>query len=322
MTYKLLIANKETGQIWDVSNSVIEATLETVRSGSPTKFTFKWIKTGDVSFFEGDTIRFEVDGNVEFYGWVFTKEKDRWNVFEVTCYDRLRYLKNQRSYAFYGRTCGDIIREIAQDLQLDLGDIADTGYQIPSLIKTNQACIDIIQEAINQTLLATGQVYVFYDNGTGLSLKAASDWKSEYVLGDRSYVTDYRYKTDIDENTYNYVKVILKDNKTGRQEAYVAQDSANIARWGLLTYQQEANGDYNAGRLTEIAKNILASTNRRKKSFSCAALGIPGLRAGQMLRFYIENLGDITLDQYILLESVTHHYTQSDHTMELETIDI
>ena len=50
------------------------------------------------SFAEGDIVRFSVDGQLQFYGWVFTKSKDRWGEIQVTCYDRIRYLKANASY--------------------------------------------------------------------------------------------------------------------------------------------------------------------------------------------------------------------------------
>lgn len=322
--YRLIIGAKTTGKIYDVTNSTIEAVVTTQRKTSAGKLTFEWLKTGEtVSFHEGDIVRLEDDGQLVFYGWVFTKEKDRWNKFTVTCYDRLRYLKANSSYAFYGRTAGDIIREIAEDLQLDVGSIADTGYQIPSLIKSNQSCMDIIQTALDLTLLNTGKVYVLYDDGTGLSLRASDDWISPYVIGEKSYMTEYLYKTDIDESTYNYVKLAMPNQKTGRTELVVAQDSYNIGRWGMLQSYQQVNGDYNTAQLQEMANQMLKNSNRRKRTFSGSCRGITGLRAGQMLRIYIEGLGDIdVLNQYVLLESVTHHYTNDDHTMDFETLEI
>ena len=98
MTTELLIANKRSGKIWDVSNCTQIATWTTNRTGSPGTFKFTLNKAGDVAFLEGDTVRFSVDGQLQFYGWVFTKEKDRWDVINVTCYDRLRYLKASASY--------------------------------------------------------------------------------------------------------------------------------------------------------------------------------------------------------------------------------
>lgn len=322
--YRLIIGSKTTGKIYDVTNSTIEAVVTTQRKTSAGKLTFEWLKTGEtVIFHEGDIVRLEEDGQLIFYGWVFTKEKDRWNKFTVTCYDRLRYLKANASYAFYGRTAGDIIKEIAEDLQLEIGEVADMEYQIPSLIKSNQSCIDIIQTALDLTLLNTGKVFVLYDNGQGLALRAADDWISSYVIGEKSYMTDYNYKTDIDSSTYNYVKLAMPNQSTGRTELVVAQDSYNIGRWGLLQNYQQVNGSYNTAQLQQMANQMLANSNRRKRTFSGTCRGITGLRAGQMLRVYIEGLGDIDrLNQYVLLESVTHHYTNDDHTMEFETLEI
>lgn len=322
--YRLIIGAKLTGKIYDVTNSTVEVSVTTQRKTSAGKMVFTWIKTGEtVSFHEGDVVRLEDDGQLVFYGWVFTKEKDRWNQFTVTCYDRLRYLKANSSYAFYGMTAGEIIREIAEDLQLDTGSIADTGYQIPSLIQSNQSCLDIIQRALDLTLLNTGQVYVLYDDGQGLALRASSDWVSGYVLGEKSYMTDYNYKTDIDGSTYNYVKLAYQNQQAGKTELVVAQDSYNIGRWGMLQNYTQVNGNYNTAQLTAMAQQMLQNSNRRKRTFSGSCRGITGIRAGQMIRLYIEGLGDIdVLDQYVMLESVTHKYTNDDHTMDFETLEI
>ena len=91
MKTELIIANKSSGKIWECSNSVTAVSWATERTGSPGKLTFTIIKSGDLSFTEGDVVRFSVDGQLQFYGWVFTKSKDRWGVIEVTCLDRLRY---------------------------------------------------------------------------------------------------------------------------------------------------------------------------------------------------------------------------------------
>src|SRR5699024_5304129 len=162
-----------------------------------------------------------------------------------TCYDRMRYLKASASYAFYDQTAGEIIRQIAQDFQLDVSELEDTGYKIPSLIEEEQTCLDIIEEAVQQTLLNTGKVYVFFDDGNGLSLKEAGNMISQVMIGDKSLLTDYTYKTDIDEQTYNSVKLARPNEETGRADVFVAQDSANIGQWGLLQLYQTVDGDVN-----------------------------------------------------------------------------
>ena len=322
MSIQLLIANKRNGKIWDAVNSVQTVSFTTNRTGNPGTFKFTLNKAGDIDFLEGDTVRFSVDGKLIFFGWVFTKDKDRWGVIQVTCYDRIRYLKASASYAFYGETAGQIIRQIAGDLQVNVGRIADTGYAIPSLIEQEQSCLDIIESAIQQTLLNTGRIYVFYDDGNGLALTEAADMISSVVIGDKSLLTEYQYKTDIDSQTYNSIKLARPNEETGRADVVIAQDSATIAQWGLLQLYQSVDGNVNTAQMQAQAQASLEYYNRRMRTLKVSSLGVPGLRAGNMVLMRIQGLGDIDLDQYLLLEKVTHTWENDVHTMELEAMAI
>lgn len=240
----------------------------------------------------------------------------------MTCYDRMRYLKASASYTFYDLTAGEIIQQIAQDYELDVSTLEDTGYKIPSLIEEEQTCLDIISEAIQQTLLNTGKVYVFFDDGNGLSLREAGNMISNVVIGDKSLLTDYTYKTDIDEQTYNSVKLARPNEETGRADVFIAQDSANIAQWGLLQLYQSVDGDLNDAQVQAQALTSLQYYNRRMRTLSVSSLGVVGLRAGQMVLMKVQGLGDINLDQYVLLEKVTHTFENDQHTMDFDTLAI
>ena len=322
MTTELLIANKSSGKIWEVSNCVQSVTWTTNRTGSPGTLKFTVNKAGDLSYTEGDVVRFSVDGQLQFYGWVFTKSKNRWGEIETTCYDRLRYLKANASYAFYGQKAGDIIKQIAEDFQLDVSSLADTGYAIPSLIEQEQTCLDIIESAIQQTLLNTGDIYVFYDDGNGLALRRPEDMISNVMIGEKSLLTDYTYKTDIDEQTYNYVKLARPNEETGRADVVIAEDSDHIGQWGLLQLYQTVDGDVNDAQMKAQAEASLTYYNRRMRTLKFSSLGVPGLRAGQMIYMRVPGLGDLNLDQYVLLEKVEHTWENDTHTMEIETMPI
>lgn len=322
MKCELLIANKRSGKIWDVVNCTQTASWTTNRTGSPGTFKFTLNKCADIAFLEGDVVRFSVDGQLQFYGWVFTKVKNRWDEIEVTCYDRLRYLKANASYAFYDYKVGDMIAQIAADFQLDVGAVADTGYAIPSFIKEDESVLDMIGEAVQQTLLNTGDIYVFYDDGNGLALQRPEDMISNVMIGERSLLTDYEYKTDIDEQTYNSVKLARPNEQTGRADVVIAEDSANIGQWGLLQLYQTVDGDVNDAQMLAQAQASLAYYNRRMRTVKVNSLGVPGLRAGQMVLMKVPGLGDINLDQYVLLEQVTHTWENDVHTMEFETMAI
>ena len=255
-------------------------------------------------------------------GWVFHKSKDRWGIIEVTCYDSMRYLKANASYHFYGQTAGQILQQIAADFQLPVSTIEDTGYPIPSLLEDDQSCLDIIEEAIQQTLLNTGKVFVLLDDGNGLSLREAANMKTDVVLGDRSLVTNYKYETDIDKQTYNSIKLVRENEETGMTDVVEAKDTANIGRWGLLRLYHTVDGETNIAKMREQAETMLAYYNRRLRTLSVESLGVLGLRAGMMILIKIQGLGDIDLDQEVMIEKITHTFENDKHTMSFDTLAI
>ena len=318
---ELVIASKAGGMI-EISGLVESCEWVTNRTGQPGKFTFTYLKDKDVTFTEGDVVRFSMDGQVQFYGWVFTRSETRWGEVSVTCYDRLRYLKANASYAFYSQSAGDILRQIAGDLQLDVGTVEDTGYKLPSLVEQDQTCLDILQTAIEQTLLNTGMVFVLYDDGQGLALQEAANMMSDVVIGDRSLLTDYTYTTDIDKQTYNSIKLVRPNEETGRADVYIQEDSGTIGQWGLLQLYQKVDGDANEAQIKAQAAATLEYYNRVLKTLKISSLGVPGLHAGQMILVKADGMGDTGVSQYVMLERVSHRWENGVHTMDLETMEL
>lgn len=318
---ELVVASKAGGMI-EISGLVESCEWVTNRTGQPGKFTFTYLKDKDVTFTEGDVVRFSVDGQVQFYGWVFTRSETRWGEVSVTCYDRLRYLKANASYTFYAQSAGDILRQIAGDLQLDVGTVEDTGYKLPSLVEQDQTCLDILQTAIEQTLLNTGRVFVLYDDGQGLALQEAANMMSDVVIGDRSLLTDYTYTTDIDKQTYNSIKLVRPNEETGRADVYIQEDSGTIGQWGLLQLYQKVDGDANEAQIKAQAAATLEYYNRVLKTLKISSLGVPGLHAGQMILVKADGMGDTGVSQYVMLERVSHRWENGVHTMDLETMEL
>lgn len=320
MGYELLVQDKSvTGRTFDLAPLTETVTLKSERTGSAGSLEFDMIKAGEVSFHEGDPVRFSVDGRLLFYGYVFEKEQNRWGEISVTCYDQVRYLKMNASYAFSGMTAGGIIRKLAADYGLAVGTVEETGYVIPSLVCEDKECFDMISDAVQQTIVNTGRVYVFFDDCGALSLREAGHMKSDVVIGERSLVTDYSYKTSIDSDVYNSVKLARPNEETGKTDIYIVEDSYNIGRWGLLRYYEQVDESMNPAQIRQQAETMLTYYDELKRTLSIDCLGIPGLRAGQMVFLNLPNLGDISLSKYVLLESVEHTFENDVHTMSIET---
>ena len=224
MSYELIVGRKTPGDLLNLTNSVTTASWITQRTGNPGKLTFTYLRTPQSKIEEGDVVRFSADGELQFYGWVFSRGQDRWGPVDVVCYDRLRYLKANNSYTFYAQSAADIIKQICEDLQVDVGTLDDTGYKLPSLVMQDKSCIDIINTAIQKTLLNTGTVFVFYDSGDGVALRSAADMKSDYIIGEKSLMTNYSYNTSIDSQTYNSIKLVRPNKETGKSDVFIRKD--------------------------------------------------------------------------------------------------
>lgn len=316
--YEVLIENKSMGKIWNISPCVRSANYKTKRTGSPGTLELEIVKRAVFDVDCGDTVRFSVNGTLVFYGWIFSTSRDRWGTLRATCYDRLRYLKASASYTFYAQSAGQIISQIAADLQITTGAIADTGYLIPSLVEEEQTCLDIIGDAVDQTLLNTGRLYTFYDDGNGLALAEAGSMLAGTLIGDKSNLTEYTLKDDIDSQTYNSVKLARPNEETGRTDVFIAQDSSTIAAWGLLQLYQSVDGDLNDAQIQAQAASTLAFYNRPTRTLQISALGVVGLRAGQMAYLKISTIEDLAAGRYVLIEQADHTFENQIHTMDLE----
>ena len=200
-----------------------------------------------------------------------------------------------------------------------VGKLDDTGYPIPTLVMEEKSCLDIISTAIQKTLLATGKLYTFFDDAGALSLREAGAMVAQ---GDGSLLLDYSYKTDIDEHTANCVKLARPNESTGRADVFQVMDGANIARWGLLQLYQTIDEALNDAQAAAQAQAMLAYYNRRWRTLKVSALGLPGLKAGQMLMMDVPALGDISLFGLVLLEKVTHTFEHDTHTMDFEVQEL
>lgn len=318
MKYKLIIYNSEKDTAYDYSQLIEEVTYTTNQTGSPGKLKFTYIEQKEINMMEGAQVQFYVDEKKIFLGYVFIIEKDRWGEVEVTAYDQIRYLKANASYSFTGMTVGRIIQRIAVDFGLYVGEIENTGYAIPSLTKEDKSCLDIIEYALDLTLINTGRTYVFYDDFGKLCLKEAANLKNEVVLGDKSNITEYTYSADIDSDTYNQVKLARPNSETGRADVYVFKDSSTQKKWGLLQYYEKVDENLNAAQIDEQGRTMMAYYNRVLKSISADCIGVVGLKAGMMSLFKLEKVPGLSQGFWLILDKVEHTFKQGTHEMSVE----
>ena len=120
MIYKFLVFNPTSNTLYDYAPIVQEVSYTTNRIGSAGKLEFSYIQDQPINMEEGVRVEFYVDGKGIFLGYVFAIKQSRNGEISVTAYDQIRYLKSKASYSFAGKKSGDIIRQIAMDMQLQI----------------------------------------------------------------------------------------------------------------------------------------------------------------------------------------------------------
>ena len=145
---------------------------------------------------------------------------------------------------------------------------------------------------------------------------------AEGVVGTGSLLTNYQYTTDIDKQTYNSIKLSRPNESTGRADVFQVIDSENIGKWGLLQLYQTVDENLNDAQVESQAKAMLKYHNRRFRTLKVQALGLLGIRAGQMLMMDVDNLGDINLHHIVLLERVSHTFKNDLHEMDFDVQEL
>ena len=283
------------------------------RKGTPGKLTFTARYEKKFKAVEGNAVTVAVDGKNIFYGFIFIRKlgKDGWADFTV--YDQLRYLKNKDTLTYKKKTATQIIKILAKRFNLQYGKLADTGYKI-SAIEDNTTLFDMIQNALDETLAAKGKVYVFYDKVGKLRLSNVSDMKVNGSLVDAETGEDFTYQVSIDSEVYNQIKLVYENKEKASNDLYVTKSSKNINKWGVLQYLEKID-DPDIGKLK--AKALLKLYNRKRRSLTISGvIGNVNVRAGSLVPVLLD-LGDMKVSNYMMVEKVTHEFSNHRHKMDL-----
>lgn len=318
MDYSLTLQAPGDGALYSYWGAARNVTYTTNRSGSPGKLEFDCALKRPDGLTEGAQVRFSAKGRPVFMGYVFAVQSTRWGEFSVTAYDQTRYLKANASYSFSGKKLGEIIQQIAADFQLQAGTIEDTGYAIPALTKEDKSCMDIIDYGLALTQHNTGRTFVFFDDYGKLSLREAANIKGTNIIGDSSLLTEYTFKSDIDSDTYNRVKLARPNKETGRADIYQFDDSSTQQKWGLLQYYAKVDENLNPAQIEQQGNMLMAYHNRVLKTITVDAVGDPEIRAGSMVCFRIKDIPELKEGYFLLADKVTHKFEDNDHSMSIE----
>ena len=316
MTAQILITYNKKSFIPAVASG-IKWSLK--RRSTPGKLTFTIIDDKKFEIGEGAAINFQYNKQKIFFGFIFSLQRKKDGTIDVVAYDQLRYLKNKDTIVYSGKTAAELVTSIAQSYMLQTGDIEDTKYVIPSRVEENTTLFDIIEDALDDTLTNTKQMFVLFDDFGKLALRNISsmyvkDEDEKYLLIDDTAAEDYSYKSSIDDKTYNKIKLTYDNEDRGVREVYIAQDSESMNNWGVLQYFETLKEGENGQVKADALLNLYDRTTRQLKITK--AFGDVRVRAGSMVLVKL-NLGDVSLSNFLMVEEVTHTFEESFHSMDL-----
>ena len=303
-------------KFYEISELVTKISYEDNLNDGCSKLEFSYINK-DLDIKNGSNVRFTYNETNIFQGFVFKISRSKGNEISVTAYDQLRYCKAKDTLVLKGDTVATIVNKMCNYFKLQKGNITDTKYILSTGVQENKTWLDIIYSAISDTLLNKGKWYVLRDEFGSIALREIRELDTDLILGDYSLCYDYKFDKSIDDEFYNMIKLVSKDEETKKADVTLIKDDTSIGKYGALQYYEDIDKKYNAAQVKEKADNLLKLYNREKETISLDCLGDTRIRAGSTFYCYIK---DINYNNRLIVKSVSHDFLPN-HTMSLEVMN-
>ena len=122
---------------------------------------------------------------------------------------------------------------------------------------------------------------------------------------------------------YNQIKLYRDNETTGKREVFIVNDTVNggekIKRWGILQLYEKVDESYNLSQIEARGLKMLKYYCDTRRSLTLHCLGVKEFFAGCTFKCKIADLGDLSLNSYLLVTQCTHKFKNNEHTMDLET---
>lgn len=337
---------------YDVSSCATNIRIKTVMYNNCGQLSFTLIHPDCRTLFkEGDRVRLYLDDKCKFCGFIFSRTFSQKREMQVVAFDYLRYFKAQQIYSKTmmrssdgktGLTASEIFTKICQDLKIPFEIKYTSTVPVPAQNWDKQSCFNIMEFAINQTIINSDEAkkeYLIYfhesdvdeqilkEQSGVVQLHSRTDLTTNVPITDSDLITDYNYQTTIDKQTYN--RIILyktkksylgKDGKTlknGKKTGTIVRVAPSSPEkyketseglYGYLPYFHQCPDSYTEAQMDKVAGDLLKILDRKTSSLTLQCYGVIGMRAGYLVPVAILNIGDTFIGSWKMDEKTNEIY--------------
>lgn len=268
----------------------------------------------------GDIVDFHWDNKKVFYGRVFKVSTDNTEVFEVTAYDNLRYLKGEDALVFPVSTARQRFERIMKICQLPYKVVSDTSYKVEAEVCDGDTYFNMMKKAIDDIRKATNNDYFIRTNYNIVEFVQSTATRTKLLIDEKSTMTSWSFDFSADE-LYNVVKVVKTDSENNSFTSSTATWQDSINRYGRLSKVEKADSDMNQAQMDSKANQLLRELSKETDELTLEAFGTLNVRAGSRFFFSINStfLKDLIKQEHeVLAKSVTHYFDSAEWTMQIK----